>query len=162
MYWFSICEDYVIWLCQHCFCKNCRYNISVCRSFFETKIAKTCSRYPSHGHACMSINAVKVRQYYICTKILSKILKMVPWLFSVIFKIVLRITFKVFICYLICPDKYNAYICPWKCFFLVFFGAICVLAECLLCLFSLHLNVELFMKYTNWFQVQSSLQHVCN
>jgi hypothetical protein len=117
MYWFSVCEDYVIWFYQHCLCKNGKYNISVCRSFFKTEIAKICSLYPSLGHACMSDNAVKVRQYNICIKILSKILKMVPWLFSVIFKTILRITFKVFICYLICPNKYNAYIWPWFFFF---------------------------------------------
>lgn len=116
---------YIIWCYQHCFCKNCRYNISVCRSFFKTEIAKTCSLYLSLGHACMSNNAVKVRRYYISIKILSKILKMVPWLFSVILKTILRITFKVFFWYLICPNKYNAYVCPWKCFFSIFYSNLC-------------------------------------
>jgi len=90
----------------------------------------------------MSNNAVKVRQYYIHIKVLSKILKMVPWLFCVIFKTILRITFKVFICYLICPNKYNAYIFPWKFFFKYLFWAISILFECLLYLFPLLLNVE--------------------
>jgi hypothetical protein len=117
MYWFSIYENYVIWYSfyQHCFCdRNRKYTISLCRSFYKTAIAKTFPLYPSLGHACMSYNAVKVRQNYVCIKILSKILKMVPWLFPVIFKTVLRITFKIFICYLTCPNKYNAYAFPWK------------------------------------------------
>ena len=135
MYWLSICGDYVIWFYQHASVKTANITFLSAGHSLKLKIAKTYSLYPSLGHACMSDNALRVRQYYICIKNLVQDSKDGAMTVFCNIQDHIKNNFKVFICYLICPNKYNAYIRPWKWFFYYLFWAVCVLANCLLHVF---------------------------